>query len=96
MRTHRPICACIIAQAIEAQRIKKSFAAIMQVYYAGSRDQSLHSSTTFRTTRLPPPDTWYGLALRVGIMIVAVALCALESEPLWNLGSTEQPGRDKA
>ena len=47
----------IIAQAIEAQRDKKSFVAVMQVSYAGSRGQSSHSSTTFRTTRLPPPGT---------------------------------------
>src|SRR5262249_40219932 len=35
MRTHMPIGAWIIAQAIEAQGNKKSFAAIMLVYYAG-------------------------------------------------------------
>ena len=57
MRTHMLACTCIIAQTIEAQGNKKSFAAIMQVNYAGSRGQSSRSSTTFRTTRLPLPET---------------------------------------
>src|SRR5271156_3245742 len=47
MRTHMPACTGIIAQTIEAQGNKKSIAAVMQVYYAGSRRQSSRSSTTF-------------------------------------------------
>ena len=53
MRTHMPGCTSIIAQTLEAQGNKKFFAALMLVYYAGLLGQS---PTSFRITRLPPPD----------------------------------------
>jgi hypothetical protein len=55
MRTHMLARTSIIAQTLTVQRNKKSIAAIMLVSYAGSRGQSSRSSTTFRTTRSPPP-----------------------------------------
>jgi hypothetical protein len=56
MRTHMLSRTSIIAQRVEAQRNKIFFAAVMLVDYAGSRNQSSRSSTTFRTTRWPLPD----------------------------------------
>jgi len=38
----------------------------MQVHYAGSRGQSSRSSTTFRTTQLPPPGILGLGLLRLG------------------------------
>jgi hypothetical protein len=57
---------CIIAQTIEAQGNKKSFAVVMQVNYAGSRGQSSRSSTTFRTTRVPLPEIVGSGSFRLG------------------------------
>jgi len=66
-----PGCTSIIAQTIEAKGNKKSFAAFMQVHYAGSRGQSSRSSTTFRTTRWPLPDTLGLGSFRLGSATVA-------------------------
>jgi len=62
---------------LKHKEIKKTFSAVMQACYPGLRGQSSQSSTTFRTTRLPPPDNlgfgsfWLGSAAIVRLVRLA-------------------------
>jgi hypothetical protein len=77
MRTHMLDRTSIIAQTISVQGDKKYFATVMLVNYAGSRGRSSRSSTTFRTTRRPPPDTsglgWFRLGSAATVRLVRLA-----------------------